>query len=616
VWSLGIVLINMLFHRNPWKDPTEGDVNFDNFLRDPTGFFLAKFTGIGREVASYLANRVLCIDVDDRVTAREFGRWIKGLPEMIAGKKAVHALKVARIETQKAAYDKAMFVKSPLDKPDKERKASTSALTSTAPPSATSATTNFAPAPPMAPALSSLPPASLFAETPESLPTPDLDHDGDDLRSATTVDEQPTPVDTSASSSPETVDAETTPQGTVDLDDARSLSTHKRRKRGVRKGKAAQAALAAAQAGDKPSQEERDALLHELASASQSLARDLSKFSRPPELDITKMEEFPPLGTTPAQIAAQKKSKWKDMMKLSSGNPELAALRQRVAEREASSDGNWSAPAKLQGDVKKSTTAYGYRSTATYSSGISSTLSSFGPVSSATSSSGAVDEDDWRKPRERQVIEENRGKGMRDESLSRARKAAIAAAAITGNMEPMGSFGAKAAYPAKYGPLHGRNLVVSSLDHAGGVANGGPPNGGPPVHFRPLGQGSARPTKSKPLGHGSTVIPDETPASKNSPAKFTLDRPQAKVTVSTIAIPTNSSNSSTMADRIAGSSSTPRPGSSSIGSSSTITITPTPPITVGVVQSGAHDSPNRPKIKGQIQSLAKMLSGLKTKGKD
>lgn len=27
-------------------------------------------------------------------------------------------------------------------------------------------------------------------------------------------------------------------------------------------------------------------------------------------------------------------------------------------------------------------------------------------------------------------------------------------------------------------------------------------------------------------------------------------------------------------------------------------------------------SPNRPKIKGQIQSLAKMLSGLKTKSKD
>lgn len=98
VWSLGIVLINMLFHRNPWKDPTEGDINFDNFLHDPTGFLLSKFTGIGKDVATYLAEHVLCVDVENRVTAGQFGKWIKSLPEMIGGKRALLHIKTERRE--------------------------------------------------------------------------------------------------------------------------------------------------------------------------------------------------------------------------------------------------------------------------------------------------------------------------------------------------------------------------------------------------------------------------------------------------------------------------------------------------------------------------------------
>jgi serine/threonine protein kinase len=610
VWSLGIVLINMLFHRNPWKDPTEGDSNFDNFLHDPTGFFLAKFTGIGREVATYLANHVLCVDVDARIGAREFGHWVKSLPEMIAGKRAVHALKMAKIETQKSAVDRGLFVKSPVEtKQDKERKASTSALTSSAPPSAVPTTS--------APTLSNLPPASLLSDHASTLPTPDLIADPEEeMKSATTIDEQLTPVDSSNAPSPES----TAPGTLVDTDDARSLSTHKRRKRGVRKGKAAQAALAAAQAGDSPSREERDAVLHELASASQSLARDLSKFPRPFELDVSRVEDFPPLGTTPAQVAAQKKSRWKDMMKLSSGNPELAALRQRVAEREDSSGGNWSAPAKLQGDVKRYGVSMGggYRSTATYSSGMSSALSSFGPVSSATSSmSGGAEDDDWRKPR---IGEENRGrdelqgrrKDKRDES-SRARKAAIAAAAITGNMDPMGSFGAGlgglGAGPThgKHGPLQGRNLAANP----GQAGFPGVP------HSRSAVSGAT--TRPPPMSGSSftgqplAAIPDETSsASKTPPAEMVFDQQlkEPRVALSTISIPPASSSyesTNTLLTRP-----TPGAGGSSVESSSTITITPTPPIQLGVTT----ESPNKPKIKGQIQSLAKMLSGLKTKGKD
>ncbi|EIW67802.1 hypothetical protein TREMEDRAFT_39946, partial [Tremella mesenterica DSM 1558] len=361
VWSLGIVLINMLFHRNPWKDPTPGDLNFDNFFRDPTGFLLSKFTGIGREVAFYLANHVLCIDVDARVSAREFGQWVKNLPEMIGGKKAVQQLQMSRLQTRphskpiEALKDSGMFVKSPIVPiVEQERKMSTSALTSSAPIASTPLAPHSLIPPSTAPPIltSHLSPREV-SEYEELVPTPDLDND--ELPSATTVDLNPTPADELSFPSP-TLNSPLDDSSRPDSD-TRSLSTTKRRKRGVRKGKAAQAALAAAVADSEDgrlSQQQRDALLAELATASQTLARDISKISKLDLEDDTEVN-FPPLGTTPAQAAAAKKSKWKDMMKISSGNPELAALARRVAEREMSSGGNWSAPAKLQGEQKKPT---------------------------------------------------------------------------------------------------------------------------------------------------------------------------------------------------------------------------------------------------------------------
>ncbi|WVQ94033.1 hypothetical protein IAU59_001111 [Kwoniella sp. CBS 9459] len=598
VWSLGIVLINMLFHRNPWKDPTPGDPNFDNFLMDPTGFLLSKFTGIGREVASYLADHVLCIDVDARVSAREFGSWIKSLPDMIGGRKALHALKLSRLETnQKTPTDKGLFVKSPVANTQQAvRKGSASALTSTAP------------------TLSSLPPPSQLSQHDSSLPTPELEHDRFDITSATTVDEQPTPIDASTFPSPEeTIDEENATESVADDKDcadadSRSLSTHKRRKRGIRKGKAAKAAAAAAAAGEQPSQEERDALLAELTEASQSLAREISKVSRPAEFDANRIEDFPPLGTTPAQAAAAKKSKWKDMMKLSQGNPEIAALARRVAERDANGSLNLSAPAKLQQGSQKSTLATKHllRQTTTVSSGISSALSSFGPVSSATSSSGGVDDDDWRKPiRQEKIVEEepeSRGRDKtihatskrHDEDHSRARKAALAAAAIAGGMEPMGSFGKPSALRPANKLSTGAGAIPNSASHYT-VRNSVPIGSGPVPPYSQQQSGKA-PYRSG-LSHALSTDAEIASNSAKSYGK--------------VPIPNSHTNSSF--DSSGGAKVYARPALSSAESSSTITTTmPTSsasPPAIGV-------SPNKPKLKGQISSLAKMLSGLKTKGKD
>ena len=548
----------MLFHRNPWKDPTQGDPNFDSFLRDPTGFLQSKFTGIGREVSSYLAEHVLSVDVGARVRAREFGQWIKLLPDMIGGRKAMNQLKMARLN--KTPMEKGLFVKSPIESTfERDRKQNTSALTSSAP---------------IAPTLSQLPPPSQLALHSSTLPTPDLERD--DVRSATTIDEQPTPADESNPSSPNSVGEEGIPRGDVE---SRSLSTHKRRKRGVRKGKAAQAALAAAAVGGdaRPSQEERESLLAELAAASQSLARDLSKNCRHPDFDVT---DFPPLGSTTAQAAAAKKYKWKDLMKLSNGNPELAALARRVAERDASSGGNWSAPAMLQHDANRMVLSKPvFKHTATMSSGISSALSSFGPVSSATSSSGGVEEDDWRRTRDKEDGVRGRqrvhGQTTRrdDGSTSRARKAALAAAAITGSIEPMGSFGK--------GPVHSRNVSTTSNP----LANS--------THTLRSSMPISTQRSGPRINLSLEPIPDE-------------DRALPSVKTVYLSTPPQNENPNSYATE------TTRPASSSTASSFTVVRSgplhdpPTPP----------GRSPNKPKLKGQIQSLAKMLTGLKTKGKD
>jgi serine/threonine protein kinase len=565
VWSLGIVLINMLFHRNPWKDPTEGDPNFDNFLRDPTGFLLAKFTGIGREVAAYLACHVLCTEVEDRVTARDFGQWIKSLPEMIGGRKALRELKMARLETRanQQTPEKGLFAKSPIPAHpfvDPARKTSASALTSSAP------------------LLSSLPPPASLAHQPSLLPTPDLvrdqDADGEEMKSATTIDEQPTPADTESFSSPDPIDPDGASEGVAPSEsDARSLSTHKRRKRGVRKGKAAQAALAAAAAGDKPSQEERDAMLKELAQASQSLARHLSKTSRPAsEFDATDTIDFPPLGTTPSQAAAAKKSKWKDMMKLTSGNPELAALARRVAERDGQSGGNWSAPAEMQHNAGNRFASSVLRPPVKQTATISST----GDDSILSTSFNHAEDEDWRAKAAlaREELED------RDEQ-ERAKKAQMAAQALTAGFEPMGAFGTHR--PLGHGhPGHARSIAAKSKE----------PGFGQPSHRLHLHTIEDETTTAEPpFGKLTTKAKG---FDNLHPSRDIQDYRLGHTYEAKVSVETASSSSKTYSTMSMDSS-----------------VPSAPPSDPSPVQ-----GMNRPKLKGQIQSLAKMLSGLKTKGKD
>ena len=79
-----------MYHYNPWTDTTDGACSsFSLFQHNPVGFFTSRFAGMTQPVAEFLANKVFCIlpdpmDDSPRVSAKEFGLWIRDLPDLLS----------------------------------------------------------------------------------------------------------------------------------------------------------------------------------------------------------------------------------------------------------------------------------------------------------------------------------------------------------------------------------------------------------------------------------------------------------------------------------------------------------------------------------------------------
>lgn len=379
VWSLGVVLLNMIFHRNPWTDPTPGNKNFEGFMEDPVEFLLTRFTGIGWEVATYLAERVFTMDIDARVTAAEFGRWSKNLPSMIGGRKAVHNLRLTHLNGGPSSKGSLEFTKSPIEPRDMSSALSfkpNSTLSQTAP-----TAPNTAP------------------KTSSSLRAPSIIHEWLETEDVTGTETVLTP--------PPTEEAAPTPlSAELSAAEQAEQAKAKRKKRGTRsKNKAAQAAAAAILTGlssptSDPTTIEKEVVLADLAEASQYLAREISSATKSTDKTrVIDLDEFPKLGETdaPANI---KKSRWKALINSSNGNAELQALMRKVQERDMSS-AYQSAPAMLQHQGKKSVNenrpGIGNSShTPSLSVASSSQLSSYNPTASLPGYSG-LDSDNWRR---------------------------------------------------------------------------------------------------------------------------------------------------------------------------------------------------------------------------
>lgn len=86
-WSLGVVLLNLIFHRSPFKDASAKHcASFAAFSYKPILFLMQAFDGMTEEMAHFLNDNVFC-DVSDgqrrRITPLAFGHWAKGLSHML-----------------------------------------------------------------------------------------------------------------------------------------------------------------------------------------------------------------------------------------------------------------------------------------------------------------------------------------------------------------------------------------------------------------------------------------------------------------------------------------------------------------------------------------------------
>ncbi|KAI0309948.1 hypothetical protein OF83DRAFT_930965 [Amylostereum chailletii] len=310
VWSLGIVLINMLYHYNPWTDTVEGGcASFSLYRRDPTGFLLSRFAGMTPAVASYLAQNVFCILPDtssERVPPRDFGAWARDLPALLG--QSARALSMSNRGHSRGASVASIGLGHPLGSVPPSRRPSSR--------------------PPSIVGVGSSSPMLVGSALPRSMSrAPSLGP----VEDASFEEERLAPV---LDQEPEDEEAEITEERRgrdqdqdQDQDSVRSPST-KRRKRGARKGKGVQQQeqqLHVFVPSDAPSMTSEI-----LASASQSLARELSRASKGGKTSLhslspsTSMSMLTPTAVVPSplsalepspteavRVPAKKPSKWK-----------------------------------------------------------------------------------------------------------------------------------------------------------------------------------------------------------------------------------------------------------------------------------------------------------------
>ncbi|KAI0763047.1 kinase-like domain-containing protein [Trametes elegans] len=77
VWSMGIILLNLITGRNPWKSASADDCTFQAYLKDPV-HFLPTVLPISEEV-NILLTRTLEVDWRHRITLREMRHAFKAI---------------------------------------------------------------------------------------------------------------------------------------------------------------------------------------------------------------------------------------------------------------------------------------------------------------------------------------------------------------------------------------------------------------------------------------------------------------------------------------------------------------------------------------------------------
>ena len=321
-----------LYHHNPWTDAAlQVCPSFSAFRQSPTNFFLSRFSGMTPSVAEFLATRVFCLlpdpmDDSPRVSARQFGAWVRDLPDLLAPKPsptlASRPGSAGHVRTSSITIVNIADIHGHRlsSIPHSRRPSLRSAAGSRNPSLLANQRTSWAlsRAPSLGPALEE--PERLYPSAANGvglgvLPAV-IDHEGDDEHEHD--DQEP---EQEQEQEPESVSG------------SRSASQAKRRKRGARKGKGAAAASASALPST-PLPAAQDQNIENLVSA---LARELSRTSRSgsvssplaasgaPVTPVAVAAPLPPVPATVAPTITKKPSKWKLGFGKSSSNSSSAA---------------------------------------------------------------------------------------------------------------------------------------------------------------------------------------------------------------------------------------------------------------------------------------------------
>jgi serine/threonine protein kinase len=101
IWSLGIILVNLVCGRNPWRIASASDESFTSFLADPT--FLRRILPISDECLYVLA-QIFTIDPNARISLNKLRRAVLGVKSFFMGEEELRAAhSAAKAPTQVSA---------------------------------------------------------------------------------------------------------------------------------------------------------------------------------------------------------------------------------------------------------------------------------------------------------------------------------------------------------------------------------------------------------------------------------------------------------------------------------------------------------------------------------
>lgn len=370
IWSLGIVLLNLLFHRCPWSDPSPEDADFRGFCADPEGFLLERFQGISSEVAKYLAEHVLNCD-GPRVSAGEFGSWAGNLvrymsdptPTLPRTASVSQAAVPLEASHQSAEIRRLSHVLQSPTGSDRSRPRSSLLSQCIANASDKPSPVSSPPQPDRKDLPDELNNALRLDSVAAQFDTPAAAYKPSPLQISQALPEPP--LDEAPSSPPEIDPVSDATIGDAHDNEAKALAAKaKRRKRGARRGRSA-ARAEASEARDTESRSRRTE--HQFRASGQLPTHSHPALAEP----IPSPQPMPPAksgGHNGASLAGRFKGAFKN------GNSDLESFMQRSRERDMSlsgGDATASAPAKMQGGGNTSSMqakSFGTDSTKSYNS--------------------------------------------------------------------------------------------------------------------------------------------------------------------------------------------------------------------------------------------------------